>query len=61
MIKGYVEIDVEVVGMSEKAVRFNAGDGDFWIPKSVMEDYPDLFETGTALVEKWFAIKEELV
>ena len=57
----YAEIDVKTVDQTELAVRFNAGEGDFWIPKSVMEDWPDLFETGTALVKVWFAEQEGLI
>ena len=57
----YAEIDVETVNETDMAVRFNDGSKDFWIPKSVMEDWPDELETGTALVAEWFAIKEGLI
>jgi len=61
--KAYAEIDVETVDSSDLAVRFNDGDGDFWIPKSVMKEgsWPDLFDSGTVSVEVWFAEKEGLV
>jgi len=60
--KDYIEIDVLTKYETELAVLFNAGDDeDFWIPKSVIEDdYPDMGESGTIMVEEWFAIKEGL-
>ena len=57
----YAEIDVETIGETELAVRFNDGDRKFWIPKSCLEDWPDVGETGTALVIRWFAEKEKLI
>lgn len=57
----YVEIDVETVQETDKAVRFSDGDNRFWVPKSVMEEWPETGESGTALVAQWFAEKEGLV
>jgi len=57
----YVEIDVKTIGQSDLAVRFNGGDKNFWIPKSCMEDWPNLNKTGTALVIRWFAEEKELI
>lgn len=57
----HVEIDVETKYETDAAVLFNDGDEDFWIPKSVMENWSDIGDVGTATVEEWFAIKKELV
>ena len=57
----YAEIDVENIGETNMAVRFDDGDKKFWVPKSCMEDWPDKSKTGTALVIGWFAIDKRLV
>ncbi len=57
----YAEIDVKNIGESDLAVRFDDGDNKFWIPKSCMEDWPNINDTGTAIVALWFAEKGELV
>jgi len=60
--KDYIEIDVLTKYETDAAVLFDTGDGEkIWIPKSVMEeDYPDIGESGTIMVEEWFAIQEGL-
>ena len=59
----YVEIDVRTVNETEFAVLFDNGDitNDFWVPKSAMEDWPDKYKTGTALIKRWFAEKKGLI
>ena len=73
----YVEVDVKTIGETDFAVKFDDGgiwasnldedaakfedSGDLWIPKSAMENWPDLYKTGTALVVRWFAEKKGLV
>lgn len=57
----YAEIDVENIGETKKAVWFDDGDKKFPVPKSVMEDWPDVGETGTAMIKIWFAEKEGLI
>lgn len=60
--KKYIELDVENTGETKGgAVWFDDGDKKFCVPKSLMEDWPDIGETGTALIEEWFVIQEELV
>jgi len=60
--KEYAEIDVKNTGETKGgAIWFNDGDRKFSIPKSVMEDWPDEGETGTALVQRWFAEQAGLV
>lgn len=57
----YAEIDVETITDTDMAVLFDDGDEEFWVPKSVMEDWPEIGESGTAMVEYWFAEQEGLI
>ncbi len=57
----YIEIDVETVRETDAAVLFSDGDSHFWVPKSVMDEWPEEGESGTAMVAEWFAVKEGLV
>ena len=57
----YTEIDVKNTGETDLSVWFDDGDKKFNVPKSVMEDWPDLNKTGTALIQIWFAEQEGLV
>ena len=57
----YGEIDVETIRESGAAVLFTDGDHEFWVPKSVMTEWPEEGETGTAVIAEWFAEKEGLV
>jgi len=57
----FAELDVMVIGETDEAVRFDDGDEQFWIPKSCMEDWPDMNQTGTALIQMWFAEEKELI
>ena len=59
--KDHIEIDVEHKAETEMAVLLYDGDNEFWVPKSVMEDWPDEGETGTAWIQEWFAVKEGLI
>lgn len=56
-----VEVDLDNIKETEMAVLFSDGDEEIWIPKSLMEDWPEVGESGTALVEEWFATKEGLI
>lgn len=55
------DLDVHTVSETEMAVCFNDGNKQFWVPKSVMEDWPDIGHDGIALVCIWFAKEEELI
>ena len=59
----YAEISVttKIDNKRYNAVLFDFGDKEDWIPRSVMEDWPDLNKTGTALIAVWFVEKEMLV
>lgn len=58
--KKCVEIDVEVVSQTEDAMLFTDGINEFWVPKSVMDDYPEDGD-GVAVIEEWFAEQKGLV
>jgi len=57
----YVEIDVENTGETELSVWFDDGDKKFNVPKSLMKEWPDEGDTGTAVIAFWFAKREELI
>jgi len=57
----YIEIDVETLFETDQAVKFTDGDREFWIPQSLMDDWPGVGESGTATVAEWFAEKEGLI
>ena len=59
--KEYAEIDVETIRESALAVLFSDGDREFWVPQSVMCEWPGEGDSGTALIEEWFAEKEGLI
>lgn len=59
--KDYVELDALNTGETPAAVRLHDGDRSFWVPKSLMEDWPDRGQSGTALIQEWFLIKEGLI
>lgn len=60
--KEYVEIDALNSHETHDAVLFNGGaEDEFWVPKSLMEDWPDKGKEGTAMIEEWFAIQEKLI
>jgi hypothetical protein len=61
-----VQLDVEVLRETEKALLVRAETGDeVWIPKSLVDDDSECFSLksspGTMLLPGWFARKERLV
>jgi len=57
----YAPIDVRNTGETEFSVWFDDGDKKFNIPKSCMEDWPDKYKEGEALIVRWFAEQEGLI
>jgi len=57
----YTEIDVRTMSQTALAVRFHDGDNKFWIPQSLMLEWPEEGTTGTALVKTWFLRKEGII
>jgi len=54
----YVEIEVHVEHETDDAVLF---DDETWVPKVCMEDWPDIGQSGTAIIKENFAIKKGLI
>ena len=57
---------IEVFGMclheTAEAVMFDFGiDKNVWIPKSLMEDWPDSGDTGSVLMKEWIALEKGLI
>jgi len=59
--RNMVELFGTVLGQSQMAVKIDFGDSIIWCPKSLMEDWPDVGESGDVLIKEWFAEKEELI
>ena len=57
----YIEIDVEVITETDGAVLVDDGDNQICVPKSVMQEWPEVGETGTAAIADWFCEKEGLI
>jgi len=57
--KNYIEIAVEVIAETDKALRVTDGDVTAWVPKSQIED--DDREHSTILIPEWLAVEKEFV
>lgn len=57
-----VEIEVEVLGETEKAYKITTGDDPCWIPKSLCFLQPATRETPTMLtMPEWLALERGLI
>jgi hypothetical protein len=62
-----VEIAIEYRSQTDRAVQFQTGFGEKWIPKSLIEDWDhdaelsDLVELETIEIPEWFAVKEGII
>lgn len=59
--KSLIELSGTVLGETDLAVRIDFGDKTVWLPKSQMEDWPNVGETGEVLVKEWIAKEKELI
>lgn len=60
--KGYIEIYGIVVHETELAVLIDCGLKDpLWFPKSHLEDWPDVGESGEILMTEWIAKEKEVI
>lgn len=62
----YVEIDLEIVTITDDAILTDDGDDEYWIPRSQIEDgeeidWGDIGKTLTLNIAEWFAEKEGLI
>jgi len=60
-IKGYITVDVTTIRETRTAALLDNGDKKEWFPKAVLEDWPDLDETGEAIIKEWWAINKDFI
>ena len=61
-LEGFVELEGTALSDTDLAVAFDFGvDRIIWLPKSMMEDWPDIGENGTVLVQEWIAEEKGLL
>lgn len=60
--KEIIEIEGEVIIETDLAIMINAEGGDeIWLPKSQLEDWPDVGDEGEILLPRWLAEEKELI
>jgi hypothetical protein len=63
--KNYVEVDLEILGETEKALRVSDGEIKCWIAKSMIQNYEegdwDVGDTEMMVIPEWLAENEGLV
>jgi hypothetical protein len=56
---------VEVFGTTKRetddAVLIEFADGEIWLPKSQLEDWPDIEEEGEVIIPYWLAMDKDLI
>ena len=61
MMKEFIEIDAKVICETEAAILIDDGDTREWIPKSQLEDWPEVEKTGTVLIAEWIAAEKGFI
>jgi len=57
-----IDLEGKHLHSTDLAVLFDFGLDDLkWVPKSVMEDWPDEGEFGDVLIKEWWAEREGLI
>lgn len=56
-----IEIDCEVKAETMDAVLLHDSVKTEWFPKSQLEDWPDVGQTGTVLMKEWIALKKGFI
>jgi len=59
--KSLIEIFGTVLSESDKAVRVDFGTQTVWLPKSQLEDWPDVGQSGEILMKEWLAQEKGLI
>ena len=59
--KSLIELYGIVHSESELAVYIDFGDSKEWIPKSQMEDWPNVGDDGIVLIKEWIAEEKGLI
>lgn len=61
-MKDLIEITGTALHQTRDAVMFDFGHTtNIWLPKSVMEDWPDIGDTGEVLMPEWLALDKGLI
>ena len=55
-----IEVD-KVVTETELAILVVIDDEEYWLPKSQLDDWPDIGDSGTVTIETWLAEQKELI
>lgn len=59
--KSLIEIFGTVKSETQMAIRVDFGTETIWLPKSQIEDYPDVGESGEILMREWLAEDKGLI
>lgn len=59
--KSIIELYGTVNRETKLAVYVDFGDKKVWLPKSQIEDWPDLNKSGEILMPEWLAAEKELI
>jgi len=56
-----IEVFGTVIRETDLAILAECGDGEVWLPKSQLEDWPDIDCDGEILMTEWIAEQKELI
>lgn len=60
--KGFTEINGTVLSETEMAIMVDFGmTHNVWLPKSQLEDWPDINKNGDVLMPEWLAEEKDLI
>lgn len=57
----FVNIPGATKAETNLAVLFEFADKEEWLPKSLLEDYPDMDEEGDVMMPEWLAYDRDLI
>ena len=58
----WTELDVDkVVAETDLAILVKMDGNDIWLPKSQLDDWPDVGDSGTIIIKTWLAEEKELI
>jgi hypothetical protein len=58
----WVEIDIDkVIRETNEAILIKIDKENIWLPKSQLDDYPEVGESGIILIKTWLAEEKELI
>jgi hypothetical protein len=55
-----IEIEAEVIAETDMAILINDGMGEIWLPKSQLDDWPEVYSTGEIVMPEWLAKEKDL-